>query len=75
VSKEFTNEDRSRYYGLRVGDTVQLIFNGGVWKEGKVVEYGVMDNNAVYVQTGNEEPQKCVAEWCKIIKRVEDDPQ
>lgn len=70
--KDFTNEDRSRYYGLRIGDQVELRCFGKVCWKGEVVEYGMMDNNAVYVKNDKGRVEKCVAEWCKIISKVDD---
>lgn len=68
---EFTNENRSRYYGLRIGDVVEQRAFGTVHR-GTVFEYGVMDNNRVYVKDENGEELDFIAEWCTIIKKVED---
>jgi len=73
--KPFTNEKRSRCYGLRVGDIVQPL---GLQSEPlacgncKVVELSVMDNNRVYLQDfkGNK-PFQHVAEWCKMLEPVD----
>jgi hypothetical protein len=69
--KEFTNEDRSRRYGKRVGDRVRYkYFN---WSfEGTVVDLGYFDNNKVYVKKDDGEIVDCVAEWCEILEKVED---
>lgn len=63
------NEERTRYYGLRKGDTVKYGYFSGI-----VAEYGFMDNNRVYLQVeGQQELMEAVAEWCTIIKKVEDE--
>lgn len=69
----FTNENRNRYYGKRVGDIVRCSFNGHVTCEGEVVELGPLDNNRVQVKDStSNEIVSCVAEWCEILKKVED---
>ena len=70
--KKFNNKDRTRYYGIRIGDEVEERFQGRVTISGIVVEYGFMDNNAVHVKSKSGNIQKCVAEWCTIVKRVDD---
>ena len=69
------NEERRRYYGLRIGDMVDCStsnlkqFHG----LGEVVAYGGTDNNAVYVLVpGHKEPIRCVAEWLNLVTKVED---
>jgi len=72
MKKDWDNEERHRYYGIRRGDIVKDRFMKNDVK-GEVVEYGFMDNNAVYVQFENrDEPIKCVAEWCQIVTKVEE---
>jgi len=71
MQKEFDNENRSRYYGLRVGDIVeQKAF--GTSSKGEVIGYGFLDNNRVYVRLESGEETDFIAEWCEIIKKVED---
>jgi hypothetical protein len=73
--KPFDNEDRSRYYGLRVGDTVKpKAISGGMWKEGisEVVNYCPGDNNRVMIKSKTGIVTDWVAEWCEIVERVED---
>jgi len=75
MKENWDNEERKRYYGIRRGDIVQdsWMKRNGDDTKGEVVEYGIMDNNAVYVLfEGKEEPVKCVAEWCEIVTKVED---
>lgn len=73
MTKKWDNEDRNRYYGLRIGDTVEYAYLNGNKCTGKVIGYDIGDNNAVYVKRRKGgKPTKCVAEWCKIIKKVED---
>lgn len=73
--KPFDNEERTRYYGLRVGDIVSPKGLGRVESslgKCKVVSY-CFDNNRVKIQsieTGEQEDW--VAEWCTIITKVED---
>jgi 8-oxo-dGTP pyrophosphatase MutT (NUDIX family) len=73
--KRFDNEKRSRYYGIRVGDTITVKYSADENLNGLVVEYGFMDNNRVIVQfDGSKEYDSCVAEYCKIVVPVEDKP-
>ncbi len=69
--KPFDNENRNRYYGLRVGDTVELGF-GKDKPKAEVIAYGFMDNNRVYVKLEDGSETDYVAEWCKILIKVED---
>ena len=67
----FDNAERNRYYGLRIGDTV----TSKVYQERgicTVVEYGHLDNNRVVVEDANGERFPIVAEWCSIVKKIED---
>ena len=71
--KNFDNESRNRYYGLRKGDTVKLQFSHQNPEPiAEVIEYGFMDNNRVYVKLENGEETDWVAEWCEILIKVED---
>jgi hypothetical protein len=76
-TRTWDNEERRRYYGVRVGDTVRLSFMPG-YKHGEeplaeVVEYGFLDNNRVYVKReGSDEVIDWVAEWCDVVVKVED---
>ena len=72
---KFDNKERNRYYGLRIGDIVSPKgIDGKEWSKGKaeVIEYGFMDNNAVYIRVEDGTETKWVAEWCEIITKVED---
>ncbi|MDD4972502.1 MAG: hypothetical protein PHT07_23980 [Paludibacter sp.] len=75
--KPFDNKERHRYYGVRVGDTVKLLFsNQNPEPIAEVVEYGFLDNNRVVVQLEDGTMKGWVAEWCEIITKVEDkDPK
>lgn len=66
----FDNKERTRYYGLRIGDIVEEIVYGSSIK-GEVWEL-LWDNNAAYVKTEKDKIVKCVAEWCNILTKVED---
>lgn len=69
--KEFTNEDRSRRYGKRVGDRVRYkYFNLSF--EGVVHDLGAFDNNRISVLKDGGEVIDCVAEYCDILEKVED---
>ena len=72
--KIFDNEDRNRYYGLRIGDIVDLFGIGGkiVFKNAEVVGYVVGDNNRVEVEITTSKKTDWVAEWCTIVTKVED---
>ena len=69
--KDF-NKNRSRYYGLRVGDIVQRDMYGNDEKKYKVIQYGFGDNNRIYLKAPTGEIIKEVAEWCTIISKVEE---
>lgn len=70
--KEFDNEQRTRYYGLRKGDTVSITAFGNVKKNAEVFDYGFMDNNRVILKFEDGTKVPYVAEWCTIITKVED---
>lgn len=73
--KKWDNEDRTRYYGLRKGDTVEYTILTGQKITAKVHDYVITDNNAVYLKSKlikEGKPFRYVAEWCTIIKKVED---
>lgn len=74
----FYNEDRRRYYGVRVGDYVRLIdkellaAEPHIRVEGYVTEWGFLDNNRVGVTPkGGGRVVPCVAEWLTILIPVE----
>jgi len=68
MQNKWDNEQRMRFYGIRKGDLVK--YRGEI---GEVVEYGFMDNNALYVKFNDKlGTSRCVAEWCEIITKVED---
>ncbi len=69
---EWDNEDRNRYYGLRVGDLIIVKdIKGTIWGESEVVGY-VGDNNIVIIKNTNGDPIDWVAEYCDITTKVED---
>ena len=73
MEKEFLNENRTRYYGLRVGDIINAkSLNGKIWGRSKILELVPMDNNKVIIESKNGTPIEWVAEWCDIIIKVED---
>jgi hypothetical protein len=74
MKKPFDNETRSRYYGLRKGDIVDLKgIDGKVCHpNAEVIEYGFMDNNRVIVRLMSGSETDWVAEYCNIIVKVED---
>lgn len=64
---KFTNEDRTRYYGLRVGDIV--LCNSA--NPCEVVELTPCDNNSVeLIDTITSEIFTYTAEHCTIISAV-----
>jgi len=70
---KWDNEDRNRYYGLRKGDLITVHdVSGRVWGESEVLDYVSGDNNSVIIKSKNGNPIDWVAEWCDIIKKVED---
>jgi len=69
----FDNADRSRYYGLRVGDIIDAKSpNGRIWGRSEVVAYGAMDNNQVSIYDKHGAVIPWVAEWCDIVQKVEE---
>ena len=61
------NEDRRRWYGLRVGDTVTFM-----GQEATVTHLYSLDNNGCRLQdsaTGREHDAVC--EWCQVKREVE----
>ena len=75
VKTEFDNKERHRYYGLRVGDLVQIrtgMQNNPIMIDAEVIAYGFLDNNRVILKLESGEETSWVAEWCKIITKVED---
>lgn len=74
MKKTFDNVDRDRYYGLRVGDTVNLRGLDGkiLFENVEVINYGFMDNNRVEVRLANDNTTDWVAEWCEVVIRIED---
>ena len=76
MKKPFDNKDRSRYYGLRKGDIVNLKGLDGkvMFENAEVKDYGG-DNNRVYVEyetPGRFVLDEWVAEWCEMVTKVED---
>lgn len=70
---EFDNKNRTRYYGLRIGDTVKLLYTQKkIEPIAEVIEYGFMDNNRVIVRLEDGTKTDWVAEWCEIITKVEE---
>lgn len=73
TTTKFTNADRHRYYGLRIGDLVQI--KAGVFSKpmkAEVIDYGFMDNNRVILRLEDGSETDWVAEWCTITEKVED---
>jgi hypothetical protein len=73
MTTKFTNADRHRYYGLRIGDLVQI--KTGVFskpKNAEVIDYGLLDNNRVILKLDDGTETSWVAEWCEIVEKVED---
>jgi hypothetical protein len=69
----FDNKERRRYYGLRIGDTVKLLYGFNKTEPtAEVIEYGLMDNNSVKVRLEDGRAIDWVAEWCEIITKIED---
>lgn len=74
VKTEFDNKDRHRYYGLRVGDLVQIRtgMQNKTMLNAEVISYGFLDNNRVILRLEDGKETDWVAEWCTIVTRVED---
>jgi hypothetical protein len=76
VQEAFNNKDRTRYYGLRIGDIVNLKGIDGtiLHANAEITGYG-SDNNRVCVEYEEGENiiwTEWVAEWCEIVIKVED---
>ena len=69
--KEFTNEDRTRRYGKRVGDRVKYKYYNHSF-DAVVIDLGYFDNNRISVKMDDGVVIDCVAEYCEIIEKVED---
>lgn len=65
------NEGRSRTYGLRIGDIVELTLYKGRKQLVEVVAYSG-DNNKVYVRSAEGHGLSRTAEECKLVIKVED---
>lgn len=64
----FENETRNRKYGLREGD---IVISSQFKKKAVVEDLVLADNNRVHVRT-YDGTITVVAEWLKIIKKVEE---
>lgn len=70
------NVDRSRWYGLRPGDIVEMSY--GQWKvQGRIIRLHSTDNNGCTIRVSGggaarSREMKGVCEWCIIVKKVED---
>ncbi len=69
----FDNADRNRYYGLRIGDIVNVrgISGSIIYLNVEVYGYGG-DNNRVVIKLPSGNTMDWVAEWCEIVTKVED---
>lgn len=76
MPKEFDNENRDRYYGLRKGDFVKINIGfhpNEIAKTCIVVGYGILDNNRVTLRDLVKGTRfTWVAEHCTVIMKVED---
>lgn len=72
MTDTFDNINRTRYYGLRKGDTVKITVFGMVNKHAEVIDYDPTDNNRVILKFDDGQISPYVAEWCTIITKVED---
>ncbi len=72
--EKFTNEERTRYYGKRIGDIVSVrgLNSKYLYTNVEVVDYGFLDNNRIVVRLPDGTLDDVVAEWCDIITKVED---
>ena len=66
----FLNEDRKRYYGLRIGDIVSHKYYKPD-RTGVINAFGIIDNNCVYVCWNNSDPVPVSADQLIIIKKVD----
>jgi len=69
----FDNKERTRYYGLRIGDIIDAKSPSGiVWGRSELIDFDPMDNNSVVIKDKLGKPISWVAEWCDIVVKVED---
>ena len=69
------NIARNRYYGVRIGDTVRYGIPGfpDTYDVYTVVGYFELDNNRVVLKNdATGEKKEAVAEYCEVIRKVED---
>jgi hypothetical protein len=70
MSKQWDNENRTRYYGKRVGDTVEYSVFGQVF-QCEVIAY-TPNNNRIRVRFEDGDEGDLIAELCKVVAKVED---
>lgn len=66
------NESRDKHYGLRRGDIVEYHTVGMIFGPAMVVRYDRVDNNKVYIGDSGGDIYPALAEYCKILSKVED---
>lgn len=66
------NKDRSRWYGIRPGDTVTESAFGQVFRGLVVEDLHGMDNNGCNVRDRQGKRRKAVCEWLTVTTKVED---
>lgn len=75
MMEKFNNKNRNRYYGLRIGDLVQVkvgLQSDPIFLKAEVIEYGFLDNNRVYLRFEDGKETSWVAEQCEIFTKIED---
>lgn len=76
VERKDANKSRNRWYGLRIGDVVTYRYSIDDEDDTlyEVIGYMRSDNNAVILRSEDGVVDKHVAEWCRIVERVDDRP-
>jgi hypothetical protein len=61
--------DRTRHYGLIIGDEVEERAFGMVFR-GRVIAFDWLDNNRAVIELEDGSKHRAIAEWCHIIKEA-----
>lgn len=72
METKFDNEDRLKYNGLRVGDTVNVKNqDGSIYTQAVVFDYGNKSDSIILIGK-SQKPFDWISDWCDVIVKVED---